>query len=513
MEQKENKVEAGGGRTVFLAPGSLLCYDVAWNFKKALGGFGRRGGAGLYVFCCCPAEEQTVGNETGIAGRPEERNCKAMKKMKRIGALALALALSAGLLSGCTKGEDGSASSAGTSASGSQQPTVDLASVTDIYEYAAGMPGDTVVAKLGEWDITADSLLYWLNYNVEYAYQMGMTEIPWDSEMSEGKTIEQGLLESALELAASYRVVYEQALKEGVSLPENAQSELDAYLNELTTELGSEDAVEHYFWMSMTTKNLFEQLYLSSNYDVKLQEKYFGPDSGSYPTDAEVLSYAQDDLGYYRAKHILLLTKDMEKPIKNEDGTATGEYEPLDDATIAEKKALADQLLAQLRAADDPVALFDELMNEYSEDTGLATNPDGYTTQKGRMVSEFEDTALALKDGEISDVVESSYGYHIILRLPLDPADYRSDLIAQRMQETREQWMEDYGVTTTEAYDKIDPSDFRTKAEAIQTAAYQEIAAIQAAKEAENADSSASGSSASSSGASSAAGSSSSSAG
>lgn len=438
-----------------------------------------------------------------------------MKTMKRIGALALALALSAGLLSGCTKGENGSASSAGTSASGSQAPTVDLASVSDIYEYAAGIPGDTVVAKLGEWDITADSVLYWLNYNAEYAMQMGMTEIPWDSEMSEGKTIEQGMLESALELAAAYRVVYEQAQKEGVGLPENAQPELDAYLEELSTQLGSPEAVEHYFWMSMTTQELFKQLYLSSNYDVKLQEKYFGPDSGSYPTDAEVLSYAQDELGYYRAKHILLLTKDMEKPITNEEGIPTGEYEPLDDATVAEKKAQADQLLTQLRGADDPVALFDELMNQYSEDTGLAANPDGYTTQKGRMVPEFEDTALALKDGEISDVVESTYGYHIILRLPLDPEDYRADLIAKRMQETRDQWLEDYGVTTTEAYDKIDPSDFRAKAEAIQNAAYSEIAAIQEAKEAEESGSASNGASSSEAqgGASSASGSASGSAG
>ena len=423
-----------------------------------------------------------------------------MKKRNRILALALALALSAGLLSGCSKGEDGAASSGSTSASGSQAPAVDLASVTDIYLETAGISGDTVVAKLGEWDITADSVLYWLNYNVEYALQMGMTEIPWDSEMSEGKTIEQGMLDSALELAASYRVAYEQGLKDGVGLPENAQSELDAYMEELTAQLGSPEAVEHYFWMSMTTQDLFEQLYLSSNYDVRLQEKYFGPDSGSYPTDAEVLAYAQDELQIYRAKHILLLTKDMSKPLTNEDGTYTGEYEPLDDETIAEKKALADQLLAQLRAADDPVALFDELMNQYSEDTGLAANPDGYTTQKGQMVSEFEDTALALKDGEISDVVESSFGYHIILRLPLDPADYRSNLIAQRMQEKRDQWLEEYGVTTTEAFDKIDPSDFRAKAEELQNAAYSEISALQAAKEeAEGSNSSASGSGAASS--------------
>ena len=428
--------------------------------------------------------------------------------MKRIGALALALALSVGLLSGCSKGEG--SSSSGASSSGSQEPAVDLAAITDIYQASAGIPGDTVVAKLGDWDITADNLLYWLNYNIVYLLSAGLTEIPWDEQLESGQTVEQNLLEGSLEMAASYRLVYEQGLKEGVALPEGAQEELDAYMADLAQQLGSETAAEHYLWVNMTTGPLFEQLYLSSNYDLALQDKYFGEDSGSYPTDAEALAYAQDELGCYRAKHILLLTKDMSKPITSESGAYTGEYEPLDDETVAEKKALADDLLSQLRASDDPVTLFDQLMNEYSEDTGLAANPDGYTTQKGQMVSEFEDTALALKDGEISDVVESTFGYHIILRLPLDPADYRSELIAQRMEEKRQGWMEEYGLTRTEAYDQIDPSDFWAKAEPIQQAAYNEIVAIQQAKqEAESGDGSSSGSGAASSASGSASGSSS----
>ena len=424
--------------------------------------------------------------------------------MKRMGALALALALCAGLLSGCSKGGEGSSgsssSSDSSSASGSQAPAVDLSAISDIYLESAGISGDTVVANVGEWEITADSLLYWLNYNVIYLLNAGIDELPWEDALESGQTVEQNLLQGSLEMAAAYRLATGQAEKEGVALPEGTREDLDAYMEELTAQMGGPQAAEYYFWMNMTTGDLFERLYLSSNYDLALQDKYFGEDSGSYPTDAEALAYAQDELGCYRAKHILLLTKDMSKPVTGEGGVYTGEYEPLDEATVAEKKALADDLLSQLRASDDPVALFDELMNQYSEDTGLAANPDGYTTQKGQMVSEFEDTALALKDGEISDVVESTFGYHIILRLPLDPADYRSQLIGQRMEEKRQGWLEEYGLTTTEAYDRIDPSDFWAKAEPIQEAAYNEIVAIQQAKqEAESGDGSASGSGAASS--------------
>ena len=37
------------------------------------------------------------------------------------------------------------------------------------------------------------------------------------------------------------------------------------------------------------------------------------------------------------------------------------------------------------------------------------------------MVTEFEDTCNALEDYQVSDPVLTSYGYHVIIRLPLDP--------------------------------------------------------------------------------------------
>ncbi|MEA4933785.1 MAG: peptidylprolyl isomerase [Lawsonibacter sp.] len=416
---------------------------------------------------------------------------------KRLLSVALTLALGASLLSGCSKGSSsssdasssGSATSSDSSSAATDVEPMDLTGVTDPYLATAGIAGDTVVGTIGDYEITADNLLYWLNYNISYTLQQyssyGITEIPWDSDAN-GVTTEQSMLYTAFQLAAYYRLLPELGSKEGLSVSQETVDGLNADQKNIEDQLGSTELAEHYFWTQMMTPKLYQAMYQAGEVNGLLQTKYFGEGSEGYPTDAEVLAYAQDDQGYYRAKHILLLTKDMSQQVTNADGT-TG-YASLDDATIAEKKAKADALLAQLRASDDPVTLFDQLMNENSEDPGLTDNPDGYTTTKGQMVAAFEEAALALKDGEISDVVESEYGYHIILRLPLDLVQFRSSLVAGKMEEKSNQWLKEYGVQTNDAYLKIDPSDFWDKAQSLQLGAYNEVQAVMAAK---NADSSA----------------------
>jgi len=74
------------------------------------------------------------------------------------------------------------------------------------------------------------------------------------------------------------------------------------------------------------------------------------------------------------------------------------------------KREQAIQVLAQARSGAD----FSELAKEYSEDVSASSGGEVGWLTKGHLVPEFERAAFGLKPGELSDVVESRYGFHII---------------------------------------------------------------------------------------------------
>jgi len=107
-----------------------------------------------------------------------------------------------------------------------------------------------------------------------------------------------------------------------------------------------------------------------------------------------------------RASHILLLTCDAK----------TGAPLPADQQ--AAKRQRIEELLKRARAGED----FAKLAGEFSEDSASRSRGGEYQFPRGKMVPAVEAAAFSLKPNEISDVVTSAYGYHIVKLSEKTPA-------------------------------------------------------------------------------------------
>lgn len=93
------------------------------------------------------------------------------------------------------------------------------------------------------------------------------------------------------------------------------------------------------------------------------------------------------------------------------------------EANDSDKKAAREKANALLAKAKEAPSKFSELAKANSQDPGTASKGGdlGFFT-RGKMVRSFEEATFNLKKGEVSNVVESDYGYHIIYLTDIKPA-------------------------------------------------------------------------------------------
>ena len=80
---------------------------------------------------------------------------------------------------------------------------------------------------------------------------------------------------------------------------------------------------------------------------------------------------------------------------------------------LVEKMSLANEILERIKKGES----FSKLAQEYSIDGSRKRGGDLGKFGRGEMVREFEQAAFALKPGEVSGLVKTAFGYHIIKRL------------------------------------------------------------------------------------------------
>lgn len=220
-------------------------------------------------------------------------------------------------------------------------------------------------------------------------------------------------------------ILYQESQKSGIKVDKNKIDEelsvikkrfpsMDEYKKALSTMKISEDEIKN---------QIKKKLAINALVDMKIAQKIV-------VTDKETKTYydANPDLfkqpEQVRASHIL---------IKVEAGADQ------------QKKAQAMQKIKEIQQKLKDGQDFAALAKKYSEDKGSSANGgDLGFFARGQMVKPFEDAAFAMKPNEVSDIVETQFGYHLIKVYRQKPGKILvyaevKDLLTERMRQEKTQ--------------------------------------------------------------------------
>jgi foldase protein PrsA len=187
-----------------------------------------------------------------------------------------------------------------------------------------------------------------------------------------------------------------------------------------------------------------------------------------------------------KARHILIMPSKLEQDDKAK-AEATKQAPPQKKDYKALAKQKADELLARARKGED----FAKLATEFSQDPGSAAKggllgssrppapgqkqdpADKDYFGRGEMVPEFDKAAFSLKPGQISDVIETNYGFHIIQvldRKTILPADFD-----KKKEDYRKQLLETKKTEAWDEYQKTLKKDAKIEVADPELAAYRNL--------------------------------------
>lgn len=297
-----------------------------------------------------------------------------MNSFKKIASVVLALTLSATMLTGCAKSGDKGALT---------KLVVDTKTVSVPY-----------IAKIDDQKVSLDQYGYYF-LSLKRQYEKGDSSI-WASQPE----MEETLKENALKYIKEGYAIKNLAKENGIEVNDEIKAEVDKKVAEMETQYGGKKG----YTVNMNAMNCSDEIYRDFVENgilfQKLYDKFYGESGEKKLTEDEEKKLIAEN--YVRASHVLIKL--------DTDGTTT-------------KQDLAKDILARAKNGED----FNALIAQYGEDPGMKSqedptkvNEDGYYFTHKQMVPEFEEAAFAMKENEISDIVKTTHGYHIIKKLPME---------------------------------------------------------------------------------------------
>lgn len=265
--------------------------------------------------------------------------------------------------------------------------------IDDIYKYVYN-DGKNIIWINNE-NVSLEEYEFFLNNNKLSMQKNGITD--FDTIVDNKKFIDI-LKERTYESILTYKLISQEAKNNNIKLSNEEElvaKEQTEYLLQNNLEI----------IQMLNDAKLDTEEFKRINFEFSIVNKFIKESKNSfYNSNEQLKDYYNNNIDEFkfeeecvRARHILIKTIDDSN---NE----------LSDENKLKAKEKAGEILEKAKNGED----FALLAKEYSEDLGSKENGGEYTFPRGQMVREFEDSAFSLNEGEISQLVETVFGYHII---------------------------------------------------------------------------------------------------
>lgn len=290
--------------------------------------------------------------------------------------------------------------------------------------FTTGLSNDEVFKIDGSVCVLPEAMVYLTTVQNQYENTYGVEM--WEQDFG-GTTLEEYVKESVISQLAQIKSMAILAKDREISLSEEESALVAESAKEYFATL-DEKEIEYLDVTEKIIAGMYADYALANKVYTELTED----------VDTEV---SDDEARIITVQHIL---------IKNYGTDADGSRTELSQDEKQAAKAKAEEVLARAQAGE----AFTMLAETYNEDSETE-----YTFGRGTMSETFEAAAFDMEDGELSGIVETEFGYHILKCIvSYDKEETDKNKLAIAQQRKTEAFNEIYNVFTAEL-----PSEFNDK--------------------------------------------------